>query len=265
MSIIIYEKEPGALIATGDRNVSTFPSGLCRVDQTFICRWADAATHRLNLSVGSNFPNGNMPAVDGLKIYPEVQETKRSDGFTEFKVSAYGRTSLSFDNYTIKAEKQRLWNFGITLFEGSYVAGSSYQIDSTYYRVDGKLAVLKGQDLSVDELNLPSQLFGLKGVLRVLKNPEEVTSKLSNIAEVSYDYIDWNGTQRVNKYITYKYYHGMDAGIGEPDPLNSVESRIVYDFPVIKINNETNYGSFTELEISIMGRALDTIFSPTNE
>lgn len=265
MSIIIYEKNPDGLIATGDRNVSTFPSGLCRVDQTFVCKSSMAASHRLNLSVGSNFPNGNMPAVDGLKIYPEVQETKRSDGFTEFKVSAYGRTSLSFDNYTMKAEKQRLWNSALIFLDGLYAAGSFYQIDATYYKVEGKIVILKGQDLSVDELNLPSQLFGLKGILRVIKRPEEVTSQLFNIAEVSYDYIDWNGTQRVNKYITYKYYHGKDSGSGSPDPLNSAASRIVYDFPTIKINNETNYGSFTELEISIMGRTLDSIFSPTDE
>ena len=265
MSIIIYEKNPDGLIATGDRNVSTFPSGLCRVDQTFVCRSSMAASHRLNLSVGSNFPNGNMPAVDGLKIYPEVQETKRSDGFTEFKVSAYGRTSLSFDNYTMKAEKQRLWNFGITQVDGLYVAGTSYQIDATYYKVDGKFVILKGQDLSVDELNLPSQLFGLKGILRLLKRREIQTSPLSNIAETSYDYIDWNGTPRVNKYITYKYYTGPGGSGQEIDQLNSVVSRIVYDFPVIKINNETNFGSFTELEISVMGRALDSVFSLDDE
>jgi hypothetical protein len=36
-------------------------------------------------------PGGSEPAIDGLYIYPAPQEKTRSDGFTEFIVSAYGR------------------------------------------------------------------------------------------------------------------------------------------------------------------------------
>ena len=91
MSITIYESTPSGLYATGDRTVSTFPSGLLRVDQTFVCRTSAAATHRADLAVGADMPGESAPAIDGLKIFPEPQEKHRDDGFTEFIVSAYGR------------------------------------------------------------------------------------------------------------------------------------------------------------------------------
>ena len=34
------------------------------------------------------------PAIDGLYIFPEPQEQTRDDGFVEFRVTAYGRSSL---------------------------------------------------------------------------------------------------------------------------------------------------------------------------
>ena len=95
MSITIYEKTPSGLYATGDRTVSTFPSGLVRVEQTFVCKTSAAATHRAALTVGTNMPGGSAPAIDGLKIFPEPQEKQRGDGFTEFIVSAYGRKSIN--------------------------------------------------------------------------------------------------------------------------------------------------------------------------
>lgn len=43
-------------------------------------------------------PDGDSsPCIDGLKIFPEVQERYREDGFTEYLVSAYGRiNSIGF-------------------------------------------------------------------------------------------------------------------------------------------------------------------------
>ena len=92
---IIYEQTPGGLYPTGQRTVSTFPSGLIRVDQSFACKTSAAATHRATLAVGAIFPGDSDPAIDGLKIFPEPQEKRRNDGFTEFTVSGYGRTSMN--------------------------------------------------------------------------------------------------------------------------------------------------------------------------
>ena len=104
---IIYEQTPGGLYATGQRTVSTFPSGLIRVDQTFTCKTSAAATHRATLAVGASFPGGSYPAMDGLKIFPEPQEKRRDDGFTEFMVSGFGRTNAAgIDTYQWKTFSQ---------------------------------------------------------------------------------------------------------------------------------------------------------------
>jgi len=92
MSYSIFIASPTALIAQPGRAVNTFPSGLVRVDQVYLGLTSQAATHRATLAVGNNMPDGDSsPCIDGLKIFPEVQERRREDGFTEFVVSAYGR------------------------------------------------------------------------------------------------------------------------------------------------------------------------------
>jgi hypothetical protein len=78
------------------RTVDTFPSGLVRVTQTYIGRTALKASHRAILAVGSDMPDGNSsPCIDGLKIFPEVQERAREDGMTEYIVTAYGRVNTT--------------------------------------------------------------------------------------------------------------------------------------------------------------------------
>ena len=92
MSYTIFTSNPAALIAQPGRAVNTFPSGLVRVDQTYLGLTSQAATHRATLAIGNDMPDGDSsPCIDGLKIFPEVQERRREDGFTEFIVSAYGR------------------------------------------------------------------------------------------------------------------------------------------------------------------------------
>ena len=92
MSYTIFTSNPTALIAQPGRAVNTFPSGLVRVDQTYLGLTNQATTHRATLAVGNNMPDGDSsPCIDGLKIFPEAQERRREDGFTEFIVSAYGR------------------------------------------------------------------------------------------------------------------------------------------------------------------------------
>jgi hypothetical protein len=91
MSYTIYKSTSG-LIAQPGRAVSTFPSGLVRVEQTYLGLTANAAANRAALAVGNNMPDGDSsPCIDGLKIFPEVQERRREDGFTEYQVCAYGR------------------------------------------------------------------------------------------------------------------------------------------------------------------------------
>lgn len=97
MSYTIFTSNATALIAQPGRAVNTYPSGLVRVDQTYLGLTAQSAVHRATLAIGNNMPDGNSsPCIDGLKIFPEVQERRREDGFTEFIVSAYGRASSTY-------------------------------------------------------------------------------------------------------------------------------------------------------------------------
>ena len=82
------------LIALPGRSIATFPSGLVRVDRTYACRTERASAFRQQFAVGTILPfDDGTPAIDGLYIFPDAQETQKEDGFTEFKVSAYGRTN----------------------------------------------------------------------------------------------------------------------------------------------------------------------------
>lgn len=95
MPAIIYQKDPSALIPQGNRTVSTFPSGLLRVEQSFIGRSDLQDIHRDQLQIGSDFPGDQSPSIDGLKIFPAVQEKQMADGFTEYFVTSYGRINTS--------------------------------------------------------------------------------------------------------------------------------------------------------------------------
>jgi len=83
------------LIAMPGRSVQTFPSGLVRVERSFMCRKGDVARYRNILRVNEPMPfDDGAPAIDGLYIFPEVQEQVRDDGFVEFRVTAYGRSTI---------------------------------------------------------------------------------------------------------------------------------------------------------------------------
>jgi hypothetical protein len=82
------------IIALPGRSISTFPSGLVRVDRTYAVRADRASVVRREFAAGNLLPfDDGTPAIDGLYIFPEPQETRRDDGFVEFKVSGYGRTN----------------------------------------------------------------------------------------------------------------------------------------------------------------------------
>jgi hypothetical protein len=92
MSYTVYKSTSGLITQPG-RSVSTFPSGLVRVDQAHLGVTGNAAAHRSALAVGNNLPGGSTPSIDGLRIFPQVQERRREDGFTEYLASAYGRSN----------------------------------------------------------------------------------------------------------------------------------------------------------------------------
>lgn len=140
MSYTIFTSNPTALIAQAGRAVNTFPSGLVRVDQTYLGLTSQATAHRATLAVGNNMPDGDSsPCIDGLKIFPEAQERRREDGFTEYIVSAYGRSKS-----TATIER------GIKNF--SYLQFSIYRGTAT-------AKIVSNTTPDFDSLNFPADTF----------------------------------------------------------------------------------------------------------
>jgi hypothetical protein len=236
MPQIIYEKNAGELIPQGGRSVSTFPSGLVRVDQTFICSTPNIATHRSDLKVGNDFPGSSEPAIDGLYIYPEVQENRRGDGFSELIASGYGRTADTLQNI-------RKQVFTGTL-QRSFVGAFFYFTTLFYSRniINGFIAIKDGDSLSVEDLGLDDQLFVPFNLVNTDDDYEIVITSI-DFNYKSQTYIDWNGdlrTRYFNKFIFYNTRWG--SGISFNFPWAS---------PIIKVINSQNFGVFKELEISV--------------
>ena len=126
------------LIALPNRTVQTYPSGLVRVERSFVCRKDQVANFRNTIRVNELMPFDNgAPAFDGLYIFPEPQEIVRDDGFVEFRVTAYGRTN-----------------------EFSQAVIEKTSVKSDYFRTD-----TTGTEL--DQRSFPSinDLFILRGVI----------------------------------------------------------------------------------------------------
>lgn len=237
MPQIIYEKNAGELIPQGGRSVSTFPSGLVRVDQTFICSTPNIATHRANLKIKEDFPGGSEPAIDGLYIYPEVQENRRGDGFSELIASGYGRTADTLQNI-------RKQVFTGTLFRAS-VGTILFNVTNLFYSrniINGFIAIKDGDSLSVEDLGLDDQLFIPFNLINADNNYEIViTSTQFNYK--SLNYIDWNGDLRTRYFSKINFYNTRwGPGVS-----------YIFDWssPVIKVINSQNFGVFKELEISV--------------
>jgi hypothetical protein len=262
MPAIIYQKTPGGLFATGERTVSTFPSGLVRVDQSFVCPTSDAATHRAALAVGNDMPGDSAPAIDGLKIFPEPQEKKRDNGFTEFIVSAYGRTSDTLKDISINKTRHRFTNWGDYVVNCTTIGPSILRVDAVFFEITGKIVITNGSSLSYSDLNIPVQYSEFQYLNINNTTFNHIQSDLRIIDTTSYKYVDWNGDKRTNQYIIYGYYYGPlveNEATGGSDLCNRSEHDFRYDMPVIYVNKRTNFGNFLELEITARGRVSDSV------
>lgn len=238
MAAIIYEKTPGALIPTGDRTVSTFPSGLIRIDQKFICKTSATATHRAALAVGEDMPGGSYPAIDGLKIFPEPQERRRDDGFTEFIVSAYGRTN---NNGSVRVSKKI-----------RYFAGKKYISDVVTLRTSRR----NSTTLSIPEFDSNISFLSDQNGVFVFNN--------KTITFQGYDTQTTQGS-------TYTLSEPKIFIIVSPDTATTVSTQGPMKYitvPQEKLSmisyNETNYGQFNEVEIVYdSSELLIRIYDPT--
>jgi len=233
----IYEKTPGTLIATPGRTVATFPSGLIRVDQKYTGRTSLVATHRVTLAIGSDMPDGNStPAIDGLKIFPHAQENEMGDGFTEFMVSAYGRTQSGLQSIVLNQER-------VTTPTVSY----------SLWKITGSIAIPFGSAITIDDLDLDPSL--LEPFEFLTSNPAHDTLDVTIIetlpparSRVSQE-VSVGGktfTQSIPGPTRRKYRAQMTA---DGTTVAATVEVWVTD-PVVTITSTQSFGDFVEIAIS---------------
>jgi len=139
---MIYHSRGGELIAQPGRSVTNFPGGLVRVDQTYIGETSHREAHRAICAVANPMPDGNQnPSMEGLFIYPDVNEIEREDGFTEYRVSAYGRRNSDLSNLQLTQIEQ----------EYDYAGGN---ITFSVYEATGTITVPTGTVMTPGAINI---------------------------------------------------------------------------------------------------------------
>jgi hypothetical protein len=221
MSYLIYTslEASNGLIPQPGRAVNTFPSGLVRVDQTYLGLTANAATHRAILAVGNDMPDGDTaPCIDGLKIFPEVQERRREDGFTEYIVSAYGRTKTT---PTIEPRVVSLQRFNtLTLFRKTVTA-----------------TIVSQNQPSLSELNLSQNLFELSAALLFIE------------ADINEDTVGNEAVITVKKSGSFFTTYTLNFGFTQREvvtALPGIKTRSDKVFPLPLTLSQRNFGFWTE-------------------
>ena len=146
----IYEKTPGALIAAPGRTVNSFESGIIRVDRAYVCATSSAATHRATLVRGGVAPDDDpWPTLDGLFIHPTPNEVERGDGFTEFRVTSFGRSITSSPDILTSVRKH-----GQDLF-----AMNTGSISYSVWDPGGTIVLKYDEVLNFETLNLSTDIL----------------------------------------------------------------------------------------------------------
>ena len=231
----IYEKTPGALIPTGERTVATFESGLVRVDQSYTSSNAAAVANRATLAIGGNMPDGNdAPAIDGLKIFPHPQEITRPDGFTEFRLSAYGRITETLQNITqtqVTYQPSTLWRFRA-------------------WDIAGSIVVPAGTPISADQIPIDEELlapFGFWYTSDVWEETSVVYQSQFNRGKLVPFVPDGPGsTFRVVVYTPVRRYL---VTMTNRDTDATIQRNANIEDPIWTITTQRNFGAFSELEL----------------
>lgn len=237
MSYLLYTSPEAAtgLIPQPGRAVNTFPSGLVRVDQTYLGLTSNAAMHRAILAVGNDMPDGDTaPCIDGLKIFPEAQERRREDGFTEYIVSAYGRASSTGQNNSVL---KRVVFQAIGLSFNPLAALP--RVEFLYYPPVIRVAIPAGQ-IPVLSTQAPTyQIFPAESYFgSSIEN--QIAEMPANVREIRAPGIRWGLSLQAKKFAIKTF---------NPESLSIVYRVFSHrDQEIINLSS-INFGSFDELVV----------------
>ena len=232
------EQTPSGLYKQPDRTVATFPSGLVRIDQSYMCRNSAEATHRETLAVGNELPEDDgYPAIDGAYIFPHCQQVRRGTGFTEFIASAYGRTTDQATNFISSIQ---------TVASGQ---SSSYKLLNFSVEI-----VLPTEDpLTLDTLNLDPQIldpfdYFYLNQYNTVKNITVTENILTGHPGLRPDgrIVEEPYRRKRNFLVTFNIF--TDTGI----PTDTTQDALfILKDPTIKIVSQSYFGKFTEYKIDV--------------
>ena len=237
----IIEQTPNGLYKQPDRTVATFPSGLVRIDQTYICANAAEATHRATLAVGNELPDDDgYPAIDGAFIFPHCQQVRRGSGFTEFVASAYGRTSTAPTNFITSV---------VQIGDPTTAAATAISFKVLNFTCD--VVGLTADGLSVDTLNLSDDLLDPFDYTYGSTPFEPVGITNPATLRTGFPFVDADGNPVQRNYTRRRIFT-----VTTPFPANeagdlATVTFVVYD-PTIKIVSQSNFGKFTEYKIEVI-------------
>lgn len=231
------EQTPGGLYKQPERTVATFPSGLVRIDQKYMCGNAAESTHRDTLAVGNELPDDDgHPAIDGAFIFPHCQQVRNGSGFTEFVASAYGRTTDQPTNF-------------ITTIQTVSGQASSYKL--TNFTLD--IVLPTDQVLTLDALNLdpllldPFEFFFINEFNTVRAITVTGSTNLTLTAVNAQGQLDDSLIRRRrNLLITFDIF----TSTGDPTGTTQ-DAAFVLNDPTIKVVAQSHFGRFTEYKIDV--------------
>jgi hypothetical protein len=223
----IYQQTANGLYRTGARTMTEFPSGLVRIDQGYFCATADAATHRATLALGATPPGVDTdPTIDGLTIYPIPQEKNRDDGFTDFAVSAFGRSRSTLSNI-VKAQR---------LVALNPRAGAFSPLNYYLWEVTGSIVMPVDTVLTYDDLGLDTDLLDPFGFYLTNSDLTVLSATITDTLPGSPPVY-----QSVN---TWQVEFTSDGTTVDATYIFKIRS------PRISITSQRNFGDFVELDIT---------------
>lgn len=218
----IYEKTTGSLIKTADRSMTSFPSGLIRVDQVYVGKSDDESTHRAALSYGAAMPNQNdTPAIDGMYIFPEVQESRDGSGLTKYQCSGYGRTTEDYRELT-RTRNSFLLPTDIAIVKLQIVTDS----------LQGIIVKRNGEVIEEGEIVFSDEFL-----------------KLRSVSYYSFPLIKNISVSEISVSETFPIVRGYLARFDTTQPTLDEQFFYVAD-PFVTITAQRNFGEFVEYEFN---------------
>jgi hypothetical protein len=202
--------------------MTSFPSGLIRVDQVYVGKSDDESTHRAALSYGAAMPNQNdTPAIDGMYIFPEVQESRDGSGLTKYQCSGYGRTTEDYRELT-RTRNSFLLPTDIAIVKLQIVTDS----------LQGIIVKRNGEVIEEGEIVFSDEFL-----------------KLRSVSYYSFPLIKNISVSEISVSETFPIVRGYLARFDTTQPTLDEQFFYVAD-PFVTITAQRNFGEFVEYEFN---------------